>query len=220
MGWQFLTRSVTLTFKPIWIFINFLTSIPSLIFTKLPAVSMEHLERVRHQQGTLSRLDTWCSPFIATCLCSNCWDYFSRVNACHFYYTAFCGYWEDLHPVNKYNQTSLVAIVTATDRPKSVRNRCVIKVFGCVFVLPRCFLNFSVGVGAFVIGLSQISSFFSCNVVSRFFTLNILGTFSILLASQLAIMTKSSSWENVLTSCLIVENNNNVIGSGSYRICY
>ena len=29
------------------------------------------------------------------------------------------------------------------------------------FVLSRCFLDFSVGVGAFVIGLSQISSFFS-----------------------------------------------------------
>ena len=34
-------------------------------------------------------------------------------------------------------------------------------VFGGVCVLSRCFLDFSVGVGAFVIGLSQISSFFS-----------------------------------------------------------
>ena len=38
-------------------------------------------------------------------------------------------------------------------------------------MLSRCFLDFSVGVGAFVIGLSQISSFFSqfkwhCNVTS------------------------------------------------------
>ena len=47
-----------------------------------------------------------------------------------------------------------MAIVTSTDRPKSVRNRCVIEVFGGVFVLSRCFLDFSVGVGAFVIGLS------------------------------------------------------------------
>ena len=51
--------------------------------------------------------------------------------------------------------------VTPTDRPKSIRNRCVIEVFGGVFVLSRCFLDFSVGVGAFVIGLSQISSLFS-----------------------------------------------------------
>ena len=54
-----------------------------------------------------------------------------------------------------------MAIVTPTDRPKSVRNRCLIEVFGDGFVLSRCFLDFSVGVGAFVMGLSQISSFFS-----------------------------------------------------------
>ena len=54
-----------------------------------------------------------------------------------------------------------MAIVTPIDRPKSVLNRCVIEVFGGVFMLSRCFLDFSVGVGAFVIGLSQISSFFS-----------------------------------------------------------
>ena len=47
------------------------------------------------------------------------------------------------------------------NRPKSVRNRCVIQVFGGVFVLLRCFLDFSVCVGGFVIGLSQISSCFS-----------------------------------------------------------
>ena len=64
-------------------------------------------------------------------------------------------------PVNRFNHTSWVAIVTLTDRPKSVRNRCVIEVFGGVFVLSRCFLDFFVGVGAFVIGLSQISFFFS-----------------------------------------------------------
>ena len=40
--------------------------------------------------------------------------------------------------------------------------RCVIDVFGGVFVLARCFLDFfPVGVGAFVMGLSQISSFFA-----------------------------------------------------------
>ena len=54
-----------------------------------------------------------------------------------------------------------MAIVNPTERPKSVRNRCVIEVFGRVFVLSRCFSNFSVGVRTFVIGLSQISSFFS-----------------------------------------------------------
>ena len=61
-----------------------------------------------------------------------------------------------------------MAIVTPTDRPKSVRNRSVIEVFGGVFVLSCCFLDFPVGVGAFVIGLSQISSFFSINVYNIF----------------------------------------------------
>ena len=53
--------------------------------------------------------------------------------------------------------------VTQTDRPKSVRNCCAIKVLVAFFMLSRCFFDFSVGVGsgAFVIVLSQISSFFS-----------------------------------------------------------
>ena len=46
-------------------------------------------------------------------------------------------------------------------RPKSVHIRCVIEVFGAVFVLSRYVLDFSVGVGAFAIRLSKISSFFS-----------------------------------------------------------
>ena len=52
-----------------------------------------------------------------------------------------------------------MAIVTPTDRPKSVRKRSVIEVFGGVFVVTLLF-GFSVGVGAFVIGLSQIFSYF------------------------------------------------------------
>ena len=39
-----------------------------------------------------------------------------------------------------------MAIVTPTDRPKSVRNRCVIEVFGGVLVLSRCVLDLSVDV--------------------------------------------------------------------------
>ena len=64
-------------------------------------------------------------------------------------------------PVTQVNHTSWVAVNTPTDRPKSVRNRCVIELFCgvvCVVSLP---FWLSVGVGAFVIGLSQISSFFS-----------------------------------------------------------
>ena len=65
---------------------------------------------------------------------------------------------------------SWVAIVIPTDRLKSVRNRCVMEDFRGVFVLSLCFLDFSVGVGVFVIGLSQISSFFSSSQNSLFST--------------------------------------------------
>ena len=54
-----------------------------------------------------------------------------------------------------------MAIVNPTDRLKSVRNRCGIEIFGRVFVLSRCSLDFSVGVWASVIGLGKISSFSS-----------------------------------------------------------
>ena len=76
---------------------------------------------------------------------------------CPFDYTAV-GEWEG--PVNQVNHTSWVAVVTPTDRPKSVRNRCVINFFVALFVLSLCPFDISAGVGAFVIGLSQISSFF------------------------------------------------------------
>ena len=46
-----------------------------------------------------------------------------------------------------------------------VRNRCVIEDFGGVFVMSRYFLDFSVGVEAFAIGLGQISSFFLLNII-------------------------------------------------------
>ena len=46
-----------------------------------------------------------------------------------------------------------------TDRPTSVRNRKhVIEVLVGVFVLTRCVLDLSVGVGAFAARLSQIPS--------------------------------------------------------------
>ena len=41
---------------------------------------------------------------------------------------------------------------------KSVRNRCVIELFVALFVLSLCPFDISVGVGAFVIGRSQISN--------------------------------------------------------------
>ena len=49
-------------------------------------------------------------------------------NVCPFDYTAVAGSGK-VGPVNQVNHTSWVAVVTPTDRPKSVRNRCVIELF-------------------------------------------------------------------------------------------
>ena len=50
-----------------------------------------------------------------------------------------------------------MTVGTPTDRPKSVRNRCVIAVLCCLLVF-----DFIVRIGVFVIGPSLISFFFSC----------------------------------------------------------
>ena len=77
---------------------------------------------------------------------------------CPFDYTVVAGSGK----VGPVNHTSWVAVVTPTDRPKSVRRRCVIELFVALFVLSFCPCGISFGVWAFVKGLSQISSFFSC----------------------------------------------------------
>ena len=60
------------------------------------------------------------------------------LNVCPFDYTAVAGSGK-VWPVNQVNHTSWVAVVTPTDRPKSVRNRYVIELFCgvvCVVTLP------------------------------------------------------------------------------------
>ena len=60
------------------------------------------------------------------------------LNVCPFDYTAVAGSGK-VGPVNQVNHTSWVAVVTPTDRPKSVRNRCLIELFCgvvCVVTLP------------------------------------------------------------------------------------
>ena len=60
------------------------------------------------------------------------------LNVCPFDYTAVAGSGK-VGPVNQVNHTSWVAVVTPTDRPKSVRNRYVIELFCgvvCVVTLP------------------------------------------------------------------------------------
>ena len=62
---------------------------------------------------------------------------YNFLNAYHFDYTAVAGSGK-VRPVNQVNHTGWVAVVTPTDRPKSVRNRCVIELFCgvvCVVIL-------------------------------------------------------------------------------------
>ena len=51
------------------------------------------------------------------------------LNVCPATVCRCCGWWEGWVPVNRFNHTSRVT-VTLADRSKSIRNRCVIKVFG------------------------------------------------------------------------------------------
>ena len=86
--------------------------------------------------------------------------YLQNFKCVSFWLHGCCGEWEG-GPVNQVNHTSWMAVVTPTDRPKSVRNCCLIELFVALFVLSLCPFDISVGVGAFVIGLCQISSFLS-----------------------------------------------------------
>ena len=61
---------------------------------------------------------------------------------------SFCGQWEGWDPETRFNHTSLMTVITPTDRPKSDRNRYAI-VFGGVVSL----ISFSDGIGDFVIRL-------------------------------------------------------------------
>ena len=94
-----------------------------------------------------------------------CFSYIRRfiykfLYVCPFDYRAVAGSGK-VGPVNQVNHTSWVAVVAATDHPKSVRNHYIIELFCGVVCVVTCPFDISVGVGAFVIGRGQISSFFS-----------------------------------------------------------
>ena len=63
--------------------------------------------------------------------------------SCLFDYTAVAVSGKVGTHQTRFNHTSWVTVVTPTDRPKSVLNGCLIEVLGDDFVLPRCFLDFS-----------------------------------------------------------------------------
>ena len=106
---------------------------------------------------------------------------------CPFDYTAFavCEKVGISLRVYQFNHNSWVTVISPTNRPKSVHNRCEIEVFYGDFVLSCCFLKFSVGVRAFVMGLSQNSSFFSSHYES------------LLRLAMFKIWNKSNSCKNI-----------------------
>ena len=62
-------------------------------------------------------------------------DYLQIFKWVSFLSHTFCSSWEVWNLIIGFNHTSWIAVDTPTDRPKSVRNRYVIEVFGGVFVL-------------------------------------------------------------------------------------
>ena len=89
-------------------------------------------------------------------------DYLDIFKRASFRLTQLFRLVEGWNPVNQFNHTSLMAVVT--NWPMSVRNRCVIEHFGCVFVLSFWFFlggGYPISVGDYIIGPFQISSFFS-----------------------------------------------------------
>ena len=105
-------------------------------------------------------ISAYCKIIPVVCSCS-------RLHSC-------CGEWEDWDPINRFNHTSWVDIVIPTDCPRSVLNGCVSKV-----LVADC----SVDVGAFVLGLSQISSFSLLNI----------NTYSRLQCGAVSVLPHSSS---------------------------
>ena len=76
--------------------------------------------------------------WLLVCCCLYKEVYLQIFKCVSFWLHGCCGEWEG-GPVNQINHTSWVAVVTQTDRPKSVRNCCLIELFCgvvCVVTLP------------------------------------------------------------------------------------
>ena len=56
-------------------------------------------------------------------------DHFQKFKCLPFWWHSFFGYWEGFDPVNQLSLISWMTEVTPNDRPKSVRNRYVIKIW-------------------------------------------------------------------------------------------
>ena len=75
--------------------------------------------------------------------------YLQNSKCVSFWLHGFCCSWEGWALVYRFDNTNWFTVVTPTDRPKSVRNSCVIELFDGVFCVVMLLLDFSVGEGAF-----------------------------------------------------------------------
>ena len=102
--------------------------------------------------GLSAVVGCWSSAFIRRII-------YKLLHVC-FEFHSFCSLWEGWALVNRFNHTGGMTVITQTNPPKSVSNRCVMKVFSGVFCVLMLLFGFPVDAGDFVIWLSQISSFF------------------------------------------------------------
>ena len=92
--WHSDPRPVKVTSSPIRLFTNSMTLIPSLTFAELWVVSMDHLQRVWYASRERLPFRTPCYVPFWTCLCTNCWDQFSRTRRVFSrLFTSICFQW-------------------------------------------------------------------------------------------------------------------------------
>ena len=122
--------------RPLWLFVGTPSAIiPELAFSRaehsLPYSDVTiHILAILHLSSMLYvyrfyDLSAWCGCWFVVYIRSFIYKF---LNVCPFDYTAVAGS-AKVGPVNQLNHTSWVAVVTPTDRPKSVRNRFVIELF-------------------------------------------------------------------------------------------
>ena len=105
-----------------------MTLIPSLTFTELWVVSMEHLQRVWYASRERLPFRTLCSvPLFGTCLCSNCWDQIPRT--CHVFIRLYTS-----------NTPLVLSRFCLPNRPVNLKIARAISAlaFLCIFVLIGC----------------------------------------------------------------------------------
>ena len=123
---------------PLWLLVGTLLAIrPELAFSRPDLDVAKYFWYIIFINYAVCVLIFMTSPFgVAVGLYKEV--YLQIFKCVYFWLHGCCGEWEG-GPVNQVNHSSWVAVVTPTDRPKSVRNCCLIELFCgvvCVATLP------------------------------------------------------------------------------------